>query len=142
MAERRGTGWVVISGILLVLAGFNILFNGLWILHANTSIQNSMQGRLLFSDTDLDTWGWIYTIGGTIVLVAGFAVFGRAQWARWVGVLAAFGGMLISFLWLFTQYWPAAMVSIVLCGLVVYGLGTYGEPVEWKNPWVSQDESG
>ena len=142
MEEHRGTGWVVVSGVLLILAGLNVLFNGLWILHANSTIQNSMKGRLLFSDTDLDTWGWIYTIVGTVVFFAGFAVFLRAEWARWVGVVAAFVAMLVSFFWLFTQYWPAALVSIVLSGVVVYGLGTYGQPATWKNPWVPPDQAG
>jgi hypothetical protein len=141
MAKPRINGWIVISSLLLMLAGFNVLFNGLWALHANRAVESSVRGRLLFEDTNLDTWGWIYTVVGAVVVVASFAVFAGASWARYVGVLAAFFVMLVSFFWLFTPYWPAAFVSIVLAGVVVYGLGTYGEPTEWRNPWVRDQEA-
>jgi hypothetical protein len=124
--EHRGTGWIIVSAILLILAGGNIVINGLFDLHANTTVQNNVRADLLFSSNNLDTWGWIYVIAGAIILIAGFAVFARAQWAVAVGMLAAFIGIVISFFWLFTPYWPDALISIVLCGLVIHGLGTYG----------------
>lgn len=142
MNERRATGWAVVSGILLSLAGLNTLLNGLWALHASTAIQSSLHGKLLFSDDNIDTWGWIYVIVGAVIFISGLAVFGRATWARWVGVIAAFASMVASFFWLFTPYWQSAMVSIVLAGLVVYGLGTYGEPAEWRNRWVESEKQG
>ena len=124
--RRRGTGWIVVSAILLILAGANVLLNGLFALHADTAIQNNVKNALLFSSNNLDTWGWIFIIVGAVIVVAGFAVFGRARWAVYVGTLAAFLGIVISFFWLFTPYWPDAMISIVLAGFVLYGLGNYG----------------
>jgi hypothetical protein len=32
----------------------------------------------------------------------------------------------IAFFWLFTPYWPDALVSIIMNSVVIYGLGTYG----------------
>ena len=139
MDRERGFGWTVISALLLMLAGFNVLFNGLWILHATTQVQDTIRGRVLFADQNIDTWGWIYTIVGGIVVIASISLFWRATWARYVGVVAALVVMLVSFFWLFTPYWPAAAVSIVLSGVVVYGLGTYGESREWRNRWVSEE---
>jgi len=125
--EHRGTGWIFTSAILLILAGANIVLNGLFALHANSTIDtNTVKAELLFSGNNLNTWGWIYVIIGGIILLAGFCVFARAQWAVFVGMLAAFVGIVIAFFWLFTPYWPDALISIILAGLVIHGLGRYG----------------
>jgi len=126
-AQRKsGTGWIVVSAILLILAGASLLINGLWALHATNAIQNQTHDSLLFSQSNLDTWGWIYTIVGAVVLLAGFAVFWRVPWAVYVGLAAAMVGMVFAFFWLFTPYWPDALISILLNGVVIYGLGAYG----------------
>jgi len=127
MAQRkRGTGWIITSGILLVLAGGNMLLNGLFALHANSAIENNTKSTLLFSSNNLDTWGWIYLIIGVIIVIVGLAVFVRAQWAVVLGLLAAAVEMFMAFFWLFTPYWPDALISILLAGIVLYGLSAYG----------------
>jgi hypothetical protein len=123
VGTRRGTGWVVVSAILLVLAGGNLFINGLWALHASNSTQNAVRDSLLFSGGNFDTWGWIYVIVGAVVLVAGLAVFARAPWAIAIGLCAAVVAIVIAFFWLFTPYWPDALVTILLGGLVIHGLG-------------------
>ena len=130
MAEpttKRGTGWIVFAGIMLALAGGVMFINGLWALKASTAIVNSFRGQLLFSDNDLDTWGWIYVIVGLVIFVAGFCVFLRMQWARWVGIVAAMVQAFLAFFWIFTSYWPAAIVTIVIDMLVIYALTAYGD---------------
>ena len=124
--RKSGTGWVVVSAILLILAGASLLINGLWALHASNAIQNATHDSLLFGQGNLDTWGWIYTIVGAIVLVAGIVVFWRVPWAVYVGLAAAVLGAVMAFFWLFTPYWPDALISIILNGVVIYGLGAYG----------------
>ena len=124
--QHRGTGWIVVSAILLVLAGASLLVNGLWALHASSAIENNVRSSLLFSQNDLDTWGWIYTIVGGIVLIAGIAVFWRVAWAIYIGLIAAVLGAVMAFFWLFTPYWPNALIAIILDGVVIYGLGAYG----------------
>ncbi len=124
--QHKGTGWIVVSGILLILAGGNILINGLFALHANSTIQSNVRSDLLFSGNNLNTWGWIYLIVGAIVLIAGLGVFTRSPWAVATGMFAAIVGMVAAFFWLFTPYWPDALISIILAGLVIHGLGTYG----------------
>ena len=126
--HHRGTGWIVTSAILLILAGGSILINGLFALHANATISNNPQEKdtLRFSGGNLDTWGWIYVIVGAVILVAGFAVFARATWAVVTGMIAAMVGIVMAFFWLFTPYWPDALISILLSGVVIWGLGQYG----------------
>ena len=113
-------------GILLLLAGASILINGLWALHADQAIQTSVRGQLLFSENNLDAWGWIYTGTGAALIGVGLAVFWRAPWAVSLGMVAAGAAILVACLWLFTAYWPDALVSILLNGVVLYGLGAYG----------------
>ncbi|MFN8026999.1 MAG: hypothetical protein U0W40_11785 [Acidimicrobiia bacterium] len=130
MAEptvKRGTGWIVFAGVLMVLAGGNMFINGLWALHTNTQVANSFKGQLLFSDNNLDTWGWIYVIVGLVVLLAGLCVFARQHWAVNVGVVVALIQAIFAFFWIFTGNWPAAVVVIAIDLLIIYGLTTYGE---------------
>jgi hypothetical protein len=134
MAEpstRRGTGWIVFAGIVLILAGGNMVINGLWALHASNAVIANFKGTLLFSESDLDTWGWIYLIVGAVVFVAGIAVFGRALWARWVGTVAAMVQLFFAFFWIFSPYWPGALVIIALDMLVIYALNPLGEEREY-----------
>jgi len=53
-------------------------------------------------------------------------VFFRSQWAVYLGLLAAFVGIVLAFFWLFTPYWPDALISIILAGFVIHGLARYG----------------
>ena len=126
--HRKGGTWIVFAGIMLILAGVNTFLNGLWALSASRQIEDSFRDQLLFSDKNLDTWGWIYVIVGVLVALAGIAIFGRAQWARWVGIVAASIGAITAFFWLFTpNFWVPALVSVVLNVLVIYALVAYGE---------------
>jgi hypothetical protein len=124
---RRGTGWIIFAGVMMIIAGANMLINGLWALHASNHVVANVKDTLLFSDSDLDTWGWIYTIIGLVVLVAGIFVFVRSPWARWVGVLAATVQAIFAFFWLFTPYWPGALAIIVIDMLVLHALVAYGD---------------
>lgn len=127
MVERRGQGWVVFSGIMLMLAGVNLFLNGLWALNASSRVEAAFDDTLLFSDGNLDVWGWIYLVVGLVLVAAGIAVLGRAQWARWVGILAASIGAISAFFWLFNpNFWVSSLVAVVLNVLVVYGLVSYG----------------
>ncbi len=128
--RKRGTGWVVLAGLLLGLAGLSLINNGLWALHANDAVQQSVRGTLLFSDKNLDVWGWIYAISGAVVVVAAIAVFFRARWAVWFGIAVGMASIAIQFLWIFTPYWPSAMVTIALDAVVVGILSKYGIPDE------------
>jgi uncharacterized membrane protein HdeD (DUF308 family) len=123
---KRGTGWIIFAGIVMIIAGANMFINGLWALNASNSVVAQFKNTLLFSDTNLDTWGWIYVIVGGIVLLAGIFVFLRQPWAVWVGILAATVQAIFAFFWIFSPNWPAALVIIVIDLLVLHALIGYG----------------
>ena len=127
----RGTGWIVFAGIVLILAGGNMAINGLWALHASSQIEKSFGDTLLFSSSNLDTWGWIYLIVGAVVLLAGILVFFRMAFGVWVGVIAALVQAFFAFFWLFSPYWPGALVIIALDLLVMYALSSKSEYPEY-----------
>ena len=120
----RGTGWIVFAGILMILAGANMAINGLWALHASSQIEKAVGDTLLFSSSNLDTWGWIYLIVGALVAIAGIAVFFRAKFGMWIGIIAAVVQAFFAFFWIFSPYWPAALIIIAIDLMVLYALGT------------------
>ena len=123
----RGTGWIVFAGIVMILAGGNMAINGLWALHASSQIEKSFGDTLLFSSSNLDTWGWIYLIVGAVVVVAGFLVFFRVAFGMWVGIIAAIVQAFFAFFWIFSPYWPGALVIIALDLVVIYALSSPSE---------------
>jgi hypothetical protein len=123
----RGTGWIVFAGILMILAGGNMAINGLWALHASSQVEKSFGDTLLFSSSNLDTWGWIYLIVGVVVVVAGFMVFFRIAFGMWVGIIAAVVQAFFAFFWIFSPYWPAALVILALDLVVIYALSSPSE---------------
>jgi len=124
---KRGTGWIIFTGIVMIIAGANMFINGLWALHASSAVTSKFKDQLLFSDNNLDTWGWIYVIVGGVVLLAGMFVFVRSRWAVWVGLLAATVQAVFAFFWLFGPYWQGALIIIIIDMLVIHALVRYGE---------------
>ena len=108
----------------MILAGGNMAINGLWALHASSQVEKSFGDTLLFSSSNLDTWGWIYLIVGAVVVLAGILVFFRIAFGMWVGIIAALVQAFFAFFWIFSPYWPGALVIIALDLLVIYALGT------------------
>jgi hypothetical protein len=124
--ESRGTGWIIFSAVLLILAGLLNLVDGLWALDvANTSAISQESEDLLFYANSLETWGWIYTILGAVLVLVGFGLFSRNQWARWIGVGAASASAVTNMMWVFVYPIPA-LIHVALASMVVYGLTAYG----------------
>lgn len=118
--KKAGTGWLVFAGIMLILAGFAGILDGLWALDND----NKAVDTFIF-ENDLGTWGVIYLIGGIIVALAGFAVMARVQWARWVGIVVAAVWVIVRLPWVFT-YPEQTLIGVFLGVLVLYGLSVYG----------------
>jgi hypothetical protein len=123
----RGTGWIVFAGIVMILAGGSMAINGLWALLSSSQIEKSFGDTLLFSSSNLDTWGWIYLIVGAVVVVAGFMVFFRIAFGMWVGIIAAMVQAFFAFFWVFSPYWAAGLVIIALDLAVLYALSSTSE---------------
>jgi hypothetical protein len=117
---RYGDGWIIFAGIMMMTAGLLDIVNGLYaISHSDTAVD------ALFFKNNLEGWGWFYLIVGVIMFFAGLAVMARSQFARWIGILAAIGSIVVNMFWIF-QYPVAALVIILIDAMVLYGLAVYG----------------
>lgn len=124
-STQSTSGWIVYSGIMLLILGIKLVVDGLWALDRSDTVVDE-----LFYTTNLSTWGWIWLISGVVIFAAGIALFSRAQWARWVGVFAASYGLVVSLTWLFAA--PiAALIGVLLASLVLYGLVVYGDDYDY-----------
>jgi hypothetical protein len=120
--EERGSGWIAFAGIMLIIVGALDVVNGLWALdHKDTA--GPVASQLMYAN--LETWGWIMLIWGIIVILAGFLVFGRNQFGRWIGIIAASIAMIVNMTWIVA--FPLASLAVVfLSALVLYALIVYG----------------
>jgi hypothetical protein len=106
---------------MLLLGGLKLFMVGLWALDRSDTVVEE-----LFYESDLGTWGWISLIAGIVVFAAGIAVFYQAQWARWIGIIAASFAVVVNLFWLFA-YPIGSLIGVLLASLVIYGLAVYGE---------------
>ena len=120
-ADDRGSGWLVFAASVLGIAGIFNVIDGIMALSKSSFYVAG--ARFVFSD--LRTWGWIVLILGILQILAAFAILGRAQWARWFGIVIAALGAIGQFG--FMQAYPFWSVTIIaICIFVIYGLAAYG----------------
>jgi len=117
--EEQGSGWIGFAGIMLIIVGALNIVNGLWALDHKATVP------AMLYESKLETWGWIILIWGIIVVLAGFLVFSRNQFGRWIGIIAAAIAMIINMTWIFA-FPIAALVEVFLSALVLYALVVYG----------------
>jgi hypothetical protein len=122
--DEKGSGWIAFAGIMLMISGSVTFIQGLWALEHKNSADAKAAAQLM-SYANLETWGWIALIWGTLVFFAGIAVFLRAQWARWVGVTAASISLVLMFFWV-VAFPIAALTIMLLDAMVLYALIAYG----------------
>ncbi len=116
----EGYGWIIFSGIMLVLVGLLDIVNGIRAIGAQDTTFDA-----IFWDNNIEAWGWFYLIVGIVLFVAGWAIFGRAQWAVMVGIAAGVIAAVLNMFWVFV-YPIASLIIVIVAVLVVYGLVVYG----------------
>ena len=85
-------------------------------------------GDVLLPQFDATTCGWIHLIFGIILLLAGFALFSGAVWARTVGVILAVISAIVNFAWL--PWYPVRSITMIaVCVAVIWGLTTHGRDI-------------
>ena len=110
--------WMWILGFFHALAGLSaVLDDEIYVVTPNYVFQ-----------LDLTSWGWIHLILGIVVLLAGFALFNGAVWARAVGVTIASISAVANFMWL--PYYPIwGLLMIAAAGFVIWALTVHGRDV-------------
>jgi hypothetical protein len=118
-------GWTAFAALMMMMMGIWWLTAG--IVGISTPGFYAVTEEYVFQ-FDPRTWGWIHVLSGIVVLVAGFAVFAGAVWARTVGVILALWTGLIAFAWLpWNPIW--AIVLILISITVIWALTVHGRDI-------------
>ena len=120
--EARGAGWVLFSGIMIMILGF---MNTIWGIAAiDGSSFFTDEGRYVVFD-DLNTWGWFLLIVGIAQLFAAFSIWSGNTYGRVIGVATASVNALV-LLFTVNAFPFAAFMLFIADILVIYGLVVYG----------------
>ena len=134
--ERSGAavGWITFAAVMLIMIGIFHSIAGLAGIIENEfysavpAAGTEASGDVYFLEFDATTWGWIHLIGGIIVLLAGFALFSGAVWARTVGVIVAVISAIANFAWLpYYPVWSITMIAIAVT--VIWALTAHGRDI-------------
>ena len=120
-------GWVVFSGILMVMLG---MFQGLMGLVALFKDDYYLVGRSgLVLSLDYTTWGWVHLIIGIVAVLAGFGVLVGQMWARVIGIILAVVSAVANIVFI-AAYPIWSTIVIVVDILIIYALAVHGREVQ------------
>jgi hypothetical protein len=118
-------GWTWFAGFMMILIGCWHAIAGLSAIIDDKFFVVVPKYILKF---DATTWGWIHLILGIVIVLAGFAVFTGAVWARTVGVILAVISAIAAFSWI--PYYPVWGVLISVAAIsVIWALTAHGRDV-------------
>ncbi len=123
--ETHGYGWVVFSGVMIMLAGtVNFLYGLAAIANSHFYVANTH-----FIISNLKTWGWVVMLVGVLQMCVAAGIWVQAAWARWTGVAIAGLSAVAQLIFIPANPWLALAVFTVDL-LVIYGLIAYGGRLE------------
>jgi len=121
VAEGRGYGLLIFASVMLLVAGFWNLIQGITaIARSHVYVANA---HYVFGD--LRSWGWVALILSILLLLAGIGVLIGNQLARWFGV-AMLGLDAIAQMFVIPAYPFWSLTIIALDVVALYGLCAYG----------------
>jgi hypothetical protein len=124
-------GWIAFASVVLVVVGILAFFEGLIDVIRNNYFAVTAGQLIVFNQT---TWGWVTVAFGIVTALAGLALIGGAEWARWFAIVMVFMLLLDQLTWLGSSSYPLWTLAIILLtGMVFYALTVrwdgYGEHV-------------
>ena len=119
--EGRGYGLIIFASVLLLVAGFWNLIQGISaIAKSHVYVANA---HYVFGD--LRSWGWVTLILSILMLLAGVGVLVGNQLARWFAV-AVVGLDAIAQMFVIPAYPFWSLTIIAMDVVALYGLCAYG----------------
>ncbi len=76
----RFTGWIAFAGMVMAMLGSFHVMQGLIAIYNDDYFLVPESG--LLGGINYAAWGWIYVLGGILILVAGLGLFTGKGWAR------------------------------------------------------------
>jgi hypothetical protein len=122
--DERGQGWVMFAGVLLLTLGTINVIDGI----AAIGRAHFYVGNAHYVFGDLKTWGWVALCLGVLLLLVGFGVFVKNQFARWTGVVVLCLNAIAQLLMMPAYpFWSLSIFAIDI--LAIYGLIAYGKRI-------------
>jgi hypothetical protein len=120
--SRAGAGWVTFAAIMMIVLG---IFGALEGLAAIVRSGFYHVPPHYYVSINVRGWGWIHLIVGIVVVLAGFALFQGALWARVVGIMMASVSAIANFL--FIPIYPVwSLLIIAIDVAVIWALAAHG----------------
>ena len=124
MDDDQGSGWLTFSAVILVFAGLMKVFDSIWAFRTKGQLDNLPNTHATLGST-ISNYGWYWLFLGVVLILAGFAVIGRSQIGRWIGIIAAAVAAIGTMSWM--PYYPIwALTYFIIAILVMYGLAAHG----------------
>lgn len=118
-------GWITFAAFMMILVG---VYHAIAGLAAIVNDDFFVLGQEYVFKFDATTWGWIHLIGGIVVVLAAFALFSGAVWARTVGVILALISAIANFAWLpYSPVYSIVMIAVAIA--VIWALTVHGRDV-------------
>lgn len=120
--DTSGDGWVLFAGTMLVMVGTLNVIDGIAAISNSTFFTEN--ARYVISD--LNTFGWVVLILGTVQVLAAFGIWAKTPGVRWFGVAVASVNAIVQLLFIPAYpFWSLTLFTLDL--LVIYGLVVYGK---------------
>ena len=116
----RGVGGAFLAGTLMLIGG------AFWFLEGLAGVLNSdfYQPVANYYNIDGSTWGWTHLLLGTLVFLAGLAVFAGQTWARATGIVLVSISAIVNFFFIpWAPIWAIAIIAIDLW--IIHALWVY-----------------
>jgi hypothetical protein len=113
---------VAFAGTMLAMLGTLNVIDGIAAI-SNSSFYTE-NARFVFSD--LNTFGWIVLILGSVQVLAAYGIWAKTPGVRWFGVIVASLNAIAQMLWMPAYpFWSLMLFTLDI--LVIYGLIAYGK---------------
>ena len=120
--DTSGDGWVLFAGTMLAMVGTLNCINGIAAIGNSTFFTEN--ARYVISD--LNTFGWIVLILGSVQVLSAFGIWAKTPGVRWVGVTVAAVNAIVQLLFIPAYpFWSLTMFTLDI--LVIYGLLAHGK---------------
>ena len=125
--HERGTsgwvGWIAFAGFAMTMLGlFHVVQGLVAVFHHHYYV---LPAAGLLVSHSYNAWGWVHTIAGLVIMVAGVCVLAGQIWARALGTLLAFVSAVLNITFLSAApLWSVTMIAldvVVIMALTVHG---------------------
>ena len=119
----KWVGWVLFTGIVMIVSGLISLIQGLVALVDDDFYL--VKAESLAIDLDYTAWGWLLVAFGALLIGAGYAVMFGHLWARFIALIVVFLHAMINLTFL-AAYPIWSIIAIALDLIAIYAIAVHG----------------